>query len=201
MQKHFLTLQNQMKMLEQDREALLQRQVESKHQLRDVKESQHREFQELKQQCVLFEKEKNQLLQVQEELQLQCKQLRELVENPHPLKQEKYHAEKLPYESGNKRELEAMYIQLKDQFQEKCDVLDKTRRELFHVSEKLLHIQRESEEERLFDQSLEVKQLLVHIAQLGSQFEQVQSLYQAEMDEMTQLVSRLFQQIKSYKKV
>jgi hypothetical protein len=103
---------------------------------------------------------------------------------------QRYH-EKLPYASGNTRRIESMYIQLKEQFHDKCTVLDATRRELFQANEKLLNWQKESEEEQLFEQSLNEKFLQKDFLELGQQYEQMQQQYEQEIDELIQLVQHL----------
>lgn len=99
--------------------------------------------------------------------------------------------EKLPYASGNQRQIESMYLQLKEQFQEKCQVLDATRAELFCANEEILKRQKEYEEEHVFDQSWQEKRLHRHIVKLGKEFEFMQELYQREVDDLMQLVNHL----------
>lgn len=105
--------------------------------------------------------------------------------------------EKLPYARGNTRQIESMYLQLKEQFQEKNHVLHATRRELFHVNEELLKYRREYEEEHIFDEPVNERRLQRHIVRLGSEFEHMQKLYQQEVDELTDLVGDLLKQIKA----
>lgn len=105
--------------------------------------------------------------------------------------------DKLPYAPGNTRQIESMYIQLKEQFQEKCNVLDSTRRDLFQVNEELLKYQKDFEEENVYGLSSNEKQLQRHIVRLGKQFDQMQHLYQQEMDDLTNLVGHLLRQIKN----
>lgn len=50
---------------------------------------------------------------------------------------------------------EGMYRQLSDQFKEKSETLNKTRKELFHAEEQLLKLEKESEENRRFNPSQE----------------------------------------------
>lgn len=49
--------------------------------------------------------------------------------------------------------IESLYKQLRNQFQDKSTVLDQTRHELFKVHEQLLRVQKEREEEHVFDLS------------------------------------------------
>lgn len=54
--------------------------------------------------------------------------------------------EKIPQGTGNTRSIEAMYLQLREQFEEKSKTLDETRKELFHTQEKVMSFQKEWEE-------------------------------------------------------
>ncbi len=134
---------------------------------------------------------KLQLEQALQQTQLQLQQTKQKIDS-----RQKYH-ERLPYASGNTRQIESMYIQLKEQFQEKCDVLDATRRELFHANEGLLKYKREYEEEHLFNQSANEHHLQHHILRMGKYLEQMQKLYQREIDDLTLLVGHLLGQMTS----
>ncbi|MDP1879674.1 MAG: hypothetical protein Q8K60_01880, partial [Parachlamydiaceae bacterium] len=46
----------------------------------------------------------------------------------------------LPYATGNNRPIDSMYIQLREQFEEKSCILDQTRKELFCAQEELLKL-------------------------------------------------------------
>jgi chromosome segregation ATPase len=131
-------------------------------------------------------------LQLEQALQQTQEQLQQTKQKLDASQQQHYR-EQLPNALGNKRQIESMYMQLKEQFQEKCDVLDATRRELFHANEELLKCKREYEEEHLFGQSANEYHLQRYILQLGKQFEQMQKLYQQEIDDLTLLVGHLLQ--------
>lgn len=60
------------------------------------------------------------------------------------------------------RRLEGLYLQMREQFNEKSSVLDSTRRELFLMQEKFLSIQKEHEEKEIFGES-ECEQSLYNI--------------------------------------
>lgn len=105
--------------------------------------------------------------------------------------------EKLPYADGNTRRIESMYVQLKEQFQEKSATLDATRRELFHAHEELLKVQKEREEEQIFEQTQEERHLQRDLLLLGQQYEQMQRQYQQELDALTDLISHLMNQMKT----
>lgn len=103
--------------------------------------------------------------------------------------------ELLPYAEGNTRRIESMYIQLKEQFQEKSAVLDATRRELFHAHEELLKYQKEQEEKTIFGQTELEEYLQNDLLQLEQQYEQMQRHYQQEVEELNQIVEHLFHQL------
>lgn len=103
--------------------------------------------------------------------------------------------EKLPYAEGNTRQIEAMYIQLKGQFQDKCNVLDATRRDLFHLNEELLRRKKEDEEERLYGMPAVEKSLQKDLVRLGHQFDQMQHRYQEETEALTSLVEHLLREL------
>lgn len=97
--------------------------------------------------------------------------------------------------SGNTRRVEGMYLQLKEQFQEKCRVLDATRRELFYANEELLKWQKEDAEKQIFGQSLNETLLQRDLLEWGNDLDTMQHAYQQEIDEMHELVQYLFQQL------
>lgn len=93
------------------------------------------------------------------------------------------------------RRIEGMYLQLREQFQEKCFVLDQTRRELFRANEALLKCQKEYEEEHIFDQSLIGKYWQRHCLKLGNACDTMEKRYQQEVTELTELVNHLLVQM------
>ncbi len=101
-----------------------------------------------------------------------------------------------PY-SSNTHRIQSMYAQLKKQFQEKCQVLDDTRKELFQVNEQLLKYQKDYEEEYVFGQPSNEMYLQSYILETSNQFENKQNLYEQEIDELSHLVGRLLQQIRN----
>jgi hypothetical protein len=95
--------------------------------------------------------------------------------------------------SGSKRH-EALYLQLRDQFQEKSNTLEMTRRELFHVQEKLAVLQKTQEEAQLFEISAEEHKLQRLLHQLSKQYDKMESIYQAEMNELYDLIDHVFEE-------
>lgn len=107
----------------------------------------------------------------------------------------KQNHEKLPYAPGNTRQIEAMYLQLKEQFQEKCQVLDEARRELFVTNEKLLSRLKDEEEERVFGLSATESTLQNELVQLGRQYDLMQQRYQQENDDLAKLIDDLLKEL------
>lgn len=158
---------------------------------------------ELSHQHALFQNTSHQLQKL-EQLKLELEQALRQTQEQLQLAKENLHSkqqqhDKLPYAPGNTRQIETMYIQLKEQFQEKCSVLDSTRRELFHANEELLKYQKEKEEEKVFGQSANDAKFQHHILQLGRKYDQMQELYQQEVDGLTSLIEQLLHQL-AYKK-
>jgi hypothetical protein len=200
-EKHMQTLIDRLTLLERDHEVCKAKlsaaqeqeqscQIEKDHLWIELQGCEDRLQQSAEQNGVL-ERLKMQLEQSLQQMQAELKQGTKQKENAIPRQDE------LPYAPGNTRQIETMYIQLKEQFEEKCQVLDAARRELFHAQEQLQKCRREYAEEHHFDQPANEKALLRHLMQLGKQFEKMQKLYQQEIDELTQLVGHLLVQIPS----
>ena len=86
-----------------------------------------------------------------------------------------------------------MYLQLKEQFGEKSLVLDETRRQLFRTEENLLQLQRILKEHEEFSLDPQVHRLTQHILKMQEQFNREESYYQTEIDELHDLIAKLFQ--------
>lgn len=102
--------------------------------------------------------------------------------------------EKLPYAPGNTRGMEAMYIQLRQQFEEKSDLLDATRRELFKAQEEILKWQKENEEEHRFAFSECEQEWQAHLLAWGQKYACMEEEVQKEMDQLSELVRFLLGQ-------
>ena len=89
-----------------------------------------------------------------------------------------------------------MYLQLKQQFHEKCETLDATMRELFQLSEEILKNKKESEEEHSFGLPTGENLLQQHILKLDRELEQTRRQDQQEIDALVNLVGELLKQIK-----
>ncbi|MBA3722604.1 MAG: hypothetical protein H0W88_09415 [Parachlamydiaceae bacterium] len=98
---------------------------------------------------------------------------------------------RIPYTEGNNRKIESMYIQLKEQFQEKSDTLDKTRQELFVTQEQLLSLQKELEEKQIYQQTEEELLLQEELNFTASELEKVEKQYHQEVDELHAIIKKL----------
>lgn len=92
---------------------------------------------------------------------------------------------------GGSRTVISMYAQLKKQFEEKNSQLDAVRSELFLVKEELLTAQKKHQEELLTLGIAGEKGIERDLARLASQYEQMQNLYQQEIDELTEVITHL----------
>lgn len=91
----------------------------------------------------------------------------------------------------NTRGVEAMYSQLKQQFQEKSQILDETRKELFQAQEQLLVLQKELEEHQYFTLSENEWLLQRDLTCLAKEMEEIQDQNQQELDMMYGLIGDL----------
>jgi len=111
------------------------------------------------------------------------------------IEREKEQRASLPYAVGNHRQMEAMFLQLKEQFNEKCRVLDAARRELFKVQEQLLKRQKEEEEERVYGLSPEEKSLQMNYLRVAREYERTEQRDCTEIDELNELITSLFSEL------
>lgn len=89
---------------------------------------------------------------------------------------------------------DSMYLQLKNQFKEKSDILHETRRELFHTQEQLLALQKEIEEKQYENPSEEVLVLQKSLNRLAKEYERAEKLAQAEIEGLYDLVAAVLRQ-------
>lgn len=95
---------------------------------------------------------------------------------------------------GNTRSPESMYLQLREQFQEKSLQLDTARRELFHTQEKLAAILKEREEESYKFQDSE-EALIIELSKLSKEKEEQHKRDQEELDTLYEVIQSLLKQI------
>jgi chromosome segregation ATPase len=120
---------------------------------------------------------------------------KELETTRYHLEQYKNREAKLPYALGNTRQMEAMYLQLKEQFQKKSATLDATRRELFYVQEQLQLLQKEQAEREQFSISEQECSLQKDLQKLILEMEHSQEEADREIDALYHLIANLFRQV------
>ena len=140
----------------------------------------------------LLENEKNALQKKLEELSHERDSLSKLVEERASALQNSIPAQTTEIDSTQRR-FEGMYIQLKGQFQEKSEVLDDTRRELFHTKEMLQVLQKELEESSKFDRSEWDAAIERHIQQIEKEYLQEKITLLEEIESMQEIISTLLQ--------
>ncbi|MFI5343944.1 MAG: hypothetical protein ACHQUC_06965 [Chlamydiales bacterium] len=110
-------------------------------------------------------------LQCEQELEWRSAELAELKNQMTILEQKR---EELLQIDSNTRGVECLYIQLRKQFQEKSEVLDQTRKELFAAQEALLCLEKEQEEKEIFSQTESEAVLLHEYSKLLTDYESMQ---------------------------
>lgn len=94
-----------------------------------------------------------------------------------------------PKENGLRRRAEAMYLQLKEQFNQKSAVLDETRRQLFLAQEELYKFQKNWKE---FDELIphpQVESLTRHILKMQKGFDQKEKAYLSEIKDLHDIIT------------
>lgn len=97
----------------------------------------------------------------------------------------------LTQEYNLRRRSEAMYLQLKEQFNEKSAILDETRRNLFHKEETVLQLQKRLKEYEQFSLDPQVRDLIEHIVKMHYQFERRDKMYMQEIDTLHDIIAKL----------
>ncbi|MBN9377833.1 MAG: hypothetical protein BGO14_04145 [Chlamydiales bacterium 38-26] len=96
-------------------------------------------------------------------------------------------------ESSLRRRAEGMYLQLREQFNEKSAVLDETRRQLFHTQEALLQLQNTLREQEQFSTHPAVHELIQHILKMQKSYSLLKKQYESEIGDLHEIVSLLSQ--------
>lgn len=99
-----------------------------------------------------------------------------------PVKNEEY---------GLRRRAEGMYLQLREQFNEKSSVLDDTRRELFKTQEALLELQKSLKETEEYGPRPTEQKLLKHLMKMQKQQDEQIHQYKEEIEQLYDLISHL----------
>lgn len=90
-----------------------------------------------------------------------------------------------------RRRAEGMYLQLKDQFNEKSATLDEARRQLFHTQESLMQLQRNLKEREQFGTDPQVQSLTRHILKMQNQCDLNEKFYNTEIDILQEIITKL----------
>ncbi len=94
-------------------------------------------------------------------------------------------------DSNEIKRYKGLYLQLKEQFEEKSAQLDKIRYELFHAHEELEHQRRSKEEQDAYNRSSFEKELEDYIAMVEKQYQNQTLLYQQEIQQQEDLITLL----------
>ncbi|WP_154017822.1 hypothetical protein [Candidatus Protochlamydia phocaeensis] len=143
-------------------------------------------YQEIENQLAANEQDK---LQMEKELTHIKMQLEESRKQPAPSVQ----PEDVQAQAVNTRRLEGMYNQLKEQFGEKSQTLDETRKELFKAQEQLLALQKEWEELEFFATSDSELLWQKELNRLSCEHETIRKEYEEELEGLQSLVEALLQ--------
>lgn len=103
------------------------------------------------------------------------------------LKKEKTTTTAAKKETAAYRKLQGMFKQLKEQFDEKCSVLDETRRAQFHMQERLFNAQRELEEKQRIEKNEAEALLEKHLLKI----EEERKEYLEEIDSLQQIIATM----------
>lgn len=122
-----------------------------------------------------------------------CKQLEKDIElkiiEQEQLKNELTNAENV--HAKNTKRVEAMYNQLKEQFEEKNTVLNQTRQELFVTQENLLALEKDFDETLLFNLTENELLLQKDFIRLGREMEKISQEHEREFDQLYTLIENL----------
>ena len=89
---------------------------------------------------------------------------------------------------------EAKYLQLRQQFEDKQQLLDKTRKELFRAKERILHLQKEHKEMEMFELSEVEEALEKHLLRMEQEAEAHDAEHQQELDTLQDMLSSLLKE-------
>lgn len=94
--------------------------------------------------------------------------------------------------NGNTRQVESLYDQLKDQFEERNKILHDTRKELFQAKEQLEALLKDQSEERQYGISQEALLLQSDLNHLQKEYEDKIHQYQEEIDLLYSIIGEVF---------
>lgn len=105
--------------------------------------------------------------------------------------------EHIETKAGDEPSAEAKYRQLREQFEEKSNVLNVTRRELFHAKEQILKLQKEHEEMKLYQLSEVECALERHLVQMEKEHAELEANHALEIEALQSMVSDILQEKQS----
>lgn len=97
----------------------------------------------------------------------------------------------LPSEPLGSRRFDAMYKQLREQFEEKSKVLDETRKELFAANERILVIKKDFEDQSHFETRDLEEKLQGHIVDLEQRLQEAEKKGAEEVAHLEEVISRM----------
>ncbi|HSW86954.1 MAG TPA: hypothetical protein VLG49_05585 [Rhabdochlamydiaceae bacterium] len=92
-------------------------------------------------------------------------------------------------EMGKNPQIEKVYIQLKQQFQDKSEILNETRKELFHVENTLLALQKECEQNTI-DLNPEEITLTNHLKEVEEECKDLENQVECLQELVTELIGK-----------
>ena len=101
--------------------------------------------------------------------------------------------ENVNQEYSLRRRAEGMYIQLKEQFNNKSNILDETRRQLFHAQESLMALQRDVKECEQFRNDPHMQNLINHILKMQQHTDHREKSHKSEIEHLEGIIEKLSQ--------
>ncbi|WP_042243651.1 hypothetical protein [Neochlamydia sp. S13] len=90
-----------------------------------------------------------------------------------------------------RRRAEGMYLQLKEQFNDKSTVLEHTRQKLFYAEEKISQLQLLIQEKEQFNVDPYAQHLTQHIIKMQNQLDSLEKNYYLEVESLNEIITKL----------
>jgi chromosome segregation ATPase len=177
--------QRQLQALEQEK-AELERFKDKLSELQEHHAQAQRELEQNQERVQVLEQEQAQLQSELQKMQLEL--------SKKPAKGEQKTERKLK-NSLDAHRIEALYLQLKEQFEQKGEVLGATRKELFHTQEKLAALQREIAEEAYIPPQSNELLLQKDLNALSNELEELRQQNQQDVEALHSLIADLLKQV------
>lgn len=87
------------------------------------------------------------------------------------------------------RQAQGLYLQLREQFEEKSKALDQTRTELFHTQEKLESMKKEFEEKYVYERSPAEKEMEKYLERVEKQYGSQLEALEVEIESLQEIIS------------